>query len=147
LFCKSCIRRVSRISGALAAGQIDVASEAAVAAQACVKRGKLNALAVTADSRSNLLPQVPTTVDQGFGEIRIQHWGGLFAPRGTPVAVPDRLNAAMQSAMKDDAMLRSQPAVNGYEVLPGSRADFERKLQDERQKLARIVADSKMSLD
>jgi tripartite-type tricarboxylate transporter receptor subunit TctC len=90
---------------------------------------------------------VPTAVEQGFGEIRIQHWGGLFAPRGTPPAVLDRLNAAMQAAMKDDATLRSQLAAAGYETLPGSRADFERKLQDERQKLAKIVADSKMSLD
>ena len=49
--------------------------------------------------------------------------------------------------MKDDATLHSQLATNGYEVLPGSRVDFERKLQDERQKLAKIVADSKMSLD
>jgi tripartite-type tricarboxylate transporter receptor subunit TctC len=140
-------KSASEVTTALIAGQIDVASEAAVAAQAYIKGGKLNALGVTADKRSSLLPAVPTTVEQGFGEIRIQHWGGMFAPRGTPVAVLDRLHAAMQSAMSDDATLRSQLATNGYEVLPGSRVDFERKLQDERQKLARVVANSKMSLD
>jgi hypothetical protein len=71
----------------------------------------------------------------------------MFAPRGTPAVVLDRLHAALQSAMSDDATLRSQLATNGYEVLPGSRVDFESKLQDERQKLAKIVANSRMSLD
>lgn len=137
----------SEVVNALIGGQIDAAAEAAVAARTYVASGKVAGLGVTADTRSALLPEVPTTVEQGFGSIRMQHWGGLFAPRGTPPAVIDRLHAALQAAMRDDATLRGQLASNGYEALLGSRADFERRLQDERQRLAKIVADSKMSLD
>lgn len=137
----------SEVVNALIGGQIDAAAEAAVAARTYVGSGKVAGLGVTSDTRSALLPEVPTTAEQGFGGIRMQHWGGLFAPRGTPPAVIDRLHAAMQAAMRDDATLRSQLASNGYEALLGSRADFERRLQDERQRLAKIVAESKMSLD
>ena len=49
--------------------------------------------------------------------------------------------------MRDDATLRSQLAANGFEPLLGSRADFGRRLRTERRRLAKVVADSKMSLD
>jgi tripartite-type tricarboxylate transporter receptor subunit TctC len=137
----------SEVVTALIGGQIDAASEAAVAAQSYVRSGKLNALAITADTRLKLLPQVPTTAEQGFADIQIQHWGGLFAPRGTPLAVLDRLHAAMQQAMRQDETLRNQLAGGGYEPLLGSRAEFENRLNAERSKLAKIVADSKMSQD
>lgn len=140
-------KSAAEVTTALIGGQIDAASEAAVAAHNYVRSGKLNALGVTAEARSGLLPAVPTTAEQGFDGIQIQHWGGLFVPRGTPPAVIDRLHAAAQAAMRDDGTLRSQFASAGYEPLLGSRADFENRLAAERQKLARIVADSKMRQD
>lgn len=140
-------KSAAEVTNALMGGQIDVASEAAVAAQAYVRSGRLNALGVTSDTRSSLLPNVATTVEQGFGDIQIQHWGGMFVPRGTPAAVVDRLHAAMQAAMRNDTTLRSQLVSSGYEPLLGTRADFENQIKAERQKLAKIVADSKMSQD
>lgn len=54
-----------------------------------------------------------STVEKGFNGIQIQHWGGIFVPRGTPAAVIDRLHGAAQAAMRDDTNLRSQLASAG----------------------------------
>lgn len=65
-----------------------------------VKAGKLKLLAVTGDKRSAALPQVPTMKELGFDEVVAGGWYGLFAPKGTPPTVVERLIKASDKAMK-----------------------------------------------
>ena len=66
-----------------------------------IKGGKVKAYGITSDKRIASLPDVPTLAEQGIkgGEVAI--WHGLYAPKGTPKPVVDKLVAALQAAMKD----------------------------------------------
>ena len=67
---------------------------------ALVRSGRLKALAVLSDQRLPGFPDVPTSGEAGFPSLEIPIWIGLFAPKGTPPAVVEQLNAAMVAAQK-----------------------------------------------
>ena len=71
-----------------------------------VKAGKLRALAVANRRREAVLPDVPTTAEAGLADFRVTIWFGLFAPSQTPVAVLDRLHAAVQAALETEEVKR-----------------------------------------
>ena len=73
-----------------------------------VKTGALNGLAVGSAKRSDVLPDVPTLIEQGVNDANIDMWYGLFAPKGTDDAIVERLNA------KSVAILRSEEARNSF---------------------------------
>jgi tripartite-type tricarboxylate transporter receptor subunit TctC len=89
---------------------------------------------------------VPTTVEAGFPDIRMTHWLGLMAPRGTPPAVMDRINAAVQKFISTPEQ-RKLIAQRNSEPMSGDRATFTRFIDDERRRLGdlaqqlRIVAE------
>ena len=64
-----------------------------------IKDGKLIPLAVTEKARSPLLPDVPTATEQGVPDVEIHAWYGVFAPPGTPAAIRDKLNRAINAAL------------------------------------------------
>jgi tripartite-type tricarboxylate transporter receptor subunit TctC len=132
---------------AIIGGQIDITSESPVGVTGYLQSGKLRALAVADDKRLAVLPNVATTAEQGFASIRMQHWGGFFAPRGTPPAVLDRINTAMQTAFATDTTLRAQFEAGGSQSIPGSRAEFDQFLRNEKQRLGKLVTDSRMTME
>lgn len=137
----------SETVNAMIGGQIDLASEAPVGVKPYITGGKLSALGATGDKRSPQLPDVPTTTEQGFAGIRIQHWGGLFAPRGTPPAILDRIAKALQTSLQSDPEMRAKFEATGNEPAAGTRTEFEKVMQAEKVRLGKIVADSRMTLD
>ena len=66
-----------------------------------VKGGKLRAVAVMSDARSPALPDVPTTAEQGYPKLLSSTWFALLAPKDTPVAVLDRVNAEVNEILRD----------------------------------------------
>jgi tripartite-type tricarboxylate transporter receptor subunit TctC len=62
-------------------------------------------LAVASKDRYPVLPKVPTVAEQGLPGFEVASWSALFAPAGTPAAVVEKLNAAMQSASRNDAAM------------------------------------------
>jgi tripartite-type tricarboxylate transporter receptor subunit TctC len=129
-------------------GQIDLASESPVGVVGYIRSGKLRALALTDDKRLATMPDVPTTAEQGFASVRMQHWGGIYAPRGTPVAVLDRVATAWNSAMHHDVALRNFfESYGSVQAGAGTRAEFEQFLRSEKQRLGKIVVDAKMTLE
>jgi tripartite-type tricarboxylate transporter receptor subunit TctC len=79
---------------ALAAGEIQMTRFGVGNFMGLVQAGQVKALAVTSAQRSPLLPDVPTFAEVGWGGYPGQGWWGLAAPKGTPRAVVDKLNAA-----------------------------------------------------
>ena len=66
-----------------------------------IKAGKIKVYAVTSEKRVPSLPDVPTTTEAGLPDFRIGIWHGLYAPKGTPQPVIDKLQAALQGALQD----------------------------------------------
>lgn len=66
-----------------------------------VKSGTVKAYAVTGDTRSPMLPDVPTTTEAGLPEFKMVVWYGILAPKGTPKPIVEKLNHALSVAMDD----------------------------------------------
>jgi tripartite-type tricarboxylate transporter receptor subunit TctC len=102
-----------------------------------VKAGALRALAITSTKRSELLPDIPTMAEVLPG-YQASQWIGIGAPKNTPAAVVNKLNAEVNAALADPAMKAKVTALGGM-ALPGSPAEFSRFVADETVKWAKVV--------
>src|SRR3974390_649980 len=87
---------------AVLTGNVSATSEASIVVLPQVKSGKLRALATTYDTRITAYPSIPTTKEAGYPSVNIGHWAGLFAPRGTPQAVLERMNIELRSVVQSE---------------------------------------------
>lgn len=83
----------------LIAGHIDMAIPAALTAAAQIQSGKLRAIGVTSQERSNALPDVPTLAEAGLPNYNIRGWIAMAGPAGIPRPIVDRLNAELKAAL------------------------------------------------
>jgi tripartite-type tricarboxylate transporter receptor subunit TctC len=111
-----------------------------------VRTGKLRAIATAGRRREALLPDVPTMAEAGLADFRASSWDGLFAPRGTPEPVLDRMHAAVQAALGSEAIHRLW-AEQGAKVELESRADFARFVGAEISRWGKIVRAAKVRLE
>jgi tripartite-type tricarboxylate transporter receptor subunit TctC len=108
----------------LMGGQIDGVCDAAASVSGPIKNGLVKGLVISAPKRLGTIPDVPTSTEAGIAEFQQQGWNGLFAPKGTPQAIIDKLNAALRTAVKSEALqkrmddLGSIPATD-EEMSPG----------------------------
>jgi len=94
------------------------------AARGLVTGGKLSILAVSGSQRSGQLPDIPTTVEAGFPNSEYDFWVGFWAPKATPKAILDRLNAETVRALQNPAMKAKLSNVGG-DPLPMKPAEFD----------------------
>jgi tripartite-type tricarboxylate transporter receptor subunit TctC len=99
----------------LVAGKVDYMCDQAVSDVPQVKQGYIRAYAVGTNTRNAALPQVPTAKEAGMPEFQASAWNALFAPKDTPQAIVDRLNAALVSAL-DDELAKSRLVELGAEI-------------------------------
>jgi len=126
--------------------QVDATSEASVVVIPQIQAGKLKAIASTWNKRISALPNVPTTKEQGYAEVFLGHWAGVFAPKGTPDAVLDKMNKALNAALQS-AAVENRLKPQGIEPNPGSRTAFANFLAEERHRLEPIVKRANMKED
>jgi len=79
-----------------------------------LKEGKLTALAVTANQRLPMLPEVPTVVEAGFPSLAISNWWGMAAPKQTSDAVIGVLNQAIVEALSDTTVVERFAALGMF---------------------------------
>ncbi|HKA38726.1 MAG TPA: tripartite tricarboxylate transporter substrate-binding protein, partial [Burkholderiales bacterium] len=84
----------------LVAGQIDFVFSDMVPAVPQIKAGRLRALNVTSEERSQALPEVPTTIEAGVPIGVPQNWWAVLTPKGTPAPIINRLNAELGQILK-----------------------------------------------
>jgi len=80
-------------------GAADIMCDQTTAATASIQAGKVKAFAVTLPSRVQILPDIPTTVEQGIDNLQLAIWHGLYAPRGTPAKVIATVSNALRHAL------------------------------------------------
>jgi tripartite-type tricarboxylate transporter receptor subunit TctC len=103
----------------LVAGQIDFFLDTLVQLP-LVRAGTIKAYALTSETRLALVPDIPTFAEMGLPTLTFSGWGGLFAPKGTPKSIIDKLNAAAMVALADPAV-RSRLVELGYEIFPANQ--------------------------
>jgi tripartite-type tricarboxylate transporter receptor subunit TctC len=130
----------------LLGGNVDfyLASVPSVASH--VHSGKLRVLAVTSDKRSPIFPDVPTVGESGYKGFSAVTWFGILAPAGTPKAVVDKLNAAINKALADPGVRKSIQQEGG-EVLGGTEEHFAQLMKSELAAWSPIVRQSGAKVD
>ena len=86
-----------------------------------VRAGKLRALAVTSAQRNPLYPDVPTVAESGYRNFEALSWSGISAPKGTPQAIIDKLDAALAQAMTSAAVKQRLESQGFVVPEPGSK--------------------------
>ncbi|MCU0920921.1 MAG: tripartite tricarboxylate transporter substrate binding protein [Burkholderiaceae bacterium] len=108
--------------------------------------GKLRALAVTGASRIEALPGVPTLKEAGVPGVEITTWFGLWAPKGTPQPVIDRLNASARKALAS-AEVKRQLDAQGDSPVGSSVADFSAFVRAEHKYWVAFVQSAGIKVD
>jgi tripartite-type tricarboxylate transporter receptor subunit TctC len=85
----------------LLGGQVDFMCDQTTSTTSQIKAGKIKVYGVTSPKRVASLPDVPTLEEQGLKGANVGIWHGLYAPKGTPKPVIDKLVSSLQEAMKD----------------------------------------------
>src|SRR5687767_4714964 len=85
----------------LVGGQVDFMCDQTTSTTGQIKGGKVKVYGITSSKRVPSLPDVPTLAEQGMSGAEVGIWHGLYAPKGTPKAVIDKLVSSMQAALKD----------------------------------------------
>ncbi|WP_157889149.1 tripartite tricarboxylate transporter substrate binding protein BugD [Herminiimonas arsenitoxidans] len=105
----------------LLGGQVDIMCDQTTNTTSQIKGGKIKAYAVTTKTRVPSLPNLPTMNEAGLPGFEVAVWHGLYAPKGTPKAVIDKLDAALQVALKDPTV-KQRFADLGTEPVAENRA-------------------------
>ena len=103
-----------------------------------IQAGKLKALAIAAEQRNPVLPDVPTLAEAGYADTVTNNWYGLLAPAKTPPAIIARLNRAMRAALADQDV--HQKLVNvGAVPAPTTPEEFAQFLRDELARWGKVI--------
>ena len=86
----------------LLGGQVDIMCDQTTNTTKQIQGGTIKAYAVTAPARLDVLPDVPTAEEAGLAGFQVGIWHGLYAPKGTPAEVVDRLSKSLQLTLKDE---------------------------------------------
>jgi tripartite-type tricarboxylate transporter receptor subunit TctC len=102
----------------LIGGQVDLMCDQTTNTTAQIEGGKIKAFAVTTMKplTTPALAKLPTLDSQGMKGFNVSIWHGLYAPKGTPKAIQDQVNAALRSALKDPDFIKRQEALGAVVV-------------------------------
>lgn len=106
-----------------------------------VQRGELRALAVTSPQRSPLVPEVPTLRELGLGEAEIEGWFIVLGPVGLPLAVVQRLNAAINKVLVAPETA-SRLKELGAQALIGPPEDVSKLVAGDREHWGKVIRDA-----
>jgi tripartite-type tricarboxylate transporter receptor subunit TctC len=104
----------------LMAGHIDMMIDLAGNSLPQVRSGQIRAYAVTAPQRIAAAPDVPTTTEAGLPDLKLSVWHGLWAPKGTPSDVIEKLNSALRRSLSTPAV-RERLANLGQQIPPAEQ--------------------------
>jgi tripartite-type tricarboxylate transporter receptor subunit TctC len=119
-------------------GQVQMMFDAITTMAPHVEAGKVRALGTTGKVRSSVLPNVPTISEAGVPGYEAVIWLGIMAPKGTPEAVVERLNAEIRKAVASPD-LEAEWKKQGAVPMSMSPEEFDKYLQADIKKWARVV--------
>ena len=130
----------------VATGQVTFMFDQLTAAIPLIKAGKLKLLAVTTDQRISVSPDTPTMIEAGVADFSMFSWQAVYAPKGTPREISDRLNTEINIALKQpDVQQKLQDM--GMIIVGGTPNDLSSLMNKEIPRWAELVKKSKASAD
>lgn len=125
-----------------AGGHVDGVIMDLPALQALVKEGRLRPLAITNKERSPVLPQTPTTVEQGLPTVLAFNWFAVLGPAGLPRPVVDKLHKALVTAVQSTPVREAMVKVGVEPMTHDSPEAFAAFMRDELQRWGKVARDS-----
>lgn len=127
-------------------GQVDLMFDAVPTMVEQIKAGKVKAVATSGKARSAILPDLPTLSEAGVPGYEATIWLGLMAPKGTPAAIVNRLNAEI-ARITTNPELRRQWAAQGSAAMTMGVEEFTRYLNDDIAKWSNLVKSAGIKVD
>ncbi len=127
-------------------GQLDLAVGSVAVIAPHVKSGRLRAIAVTGDKRSNSMPDVPALSEQGFPGFSALAWWGIFAPSGTPKPILDKFHAELVKAL-DQPDLRKTLTELGMDLVVSTPEAEQKFLLGEMSRWGKVVRENNIRVD
>jgi tripartite-type tricarboxylate transporter receptor subunit TctC len=131
---------------AVAAGDVPLGTLAISSALPHVKAGRMRVLALTTAKSSSFNPEWKTLQQLGVPEVDASNWVGMFAPKGTPQPIVDKLNTAFRESMKP-AETQALLAKLGADIKIGSPDDFKKMLGHELKLWTDVAKAANISVD
>ena len=113
----------------LLGGQVDLMCDQTTNTSSQIESGKVKAFAVTSPKRlaTPALKNLPTLDESGLKGFNVSIWHGLYAPKGTPKAATDKINAALRVALKDPEFIKREEALGAVVVTDARLGGAEHK--------------------
>jgi tripartite-type tricarboxylate transporter receptor subunit TctC len=128
-------------------GQIDLAIGSVAVITPHVTGGKLRAIAVTGDTRSRALPEVPALAEQGLPGFSALAWWGIFAPAGTPKPVMDKFHAELVKVFNLPDVRKLLIDTLGIDLVVGTPEGLATWLASQMQRWGKVVKDNNIRAD
>ena len=130
----------------LIGGDLQAVFPGTMAIASLVKDGRLRALAIMSDTRTSVLPDVPTTKELGFPELESTTWFALLAPKGTPPEIIKKVNQTVNVLLTKPA-LQEKMANLGYTLMGGTPQQLTDYMKTEIVKWGEVVEFSGAKID
>jgi tripartite-type tricarboxylate transporter receptor subunit TctC len=130
----------------LIGGEVPMMFSSVVAILPHIQSGRLIALGVSGKKRLAALPDVPTIAETGLTGYEANSWYGILAPAGTPQAIVQKLNAAIDKVLEMPEV-RKRLDSEGAEIVGGSPALFADYIKQQKQEMGEIISKAGLSLN
>lgn len=130
----------------LIAGQVDMMFDGLGSSASHIKTGRIKALAVASPTRAPGFPDIPTTAEAGVPGYQVSTWYGMWAPKGTPPEIVDRMAAEVQKALATPE-LKAIWNNSGSDIPHITQAQFGAMVSDEINRWAQVVKTAGVKLE
>ena len=128
----------------VATGQVTFMFDQLTAAIPLINAGKLKLLAVTTQDRLGIAPDTPTMIEAGVPDFQMFSWQAVYAPKGTPKAIVDRLSSEIAAALRQPDV-KEKLTEMGMVIVGGSPTDLANLMSKEIPRWAELIRKSKAS--
>lgn len=128
----------------VATGQVTFMFDQLTAAIPLINAGKLKLLAVTTQDRLGIAPDTPTMIEAGVPDFQMFSWQAVYAPKGTPKSIVDRLSSDIAAALKQPDV-KEKLTEMGMVIVGGSPAELADLMSREIPRWAELIRKSKAS--
>jgi tripartite-type tricarboxylate transporter receptor subunit TctC len=128
-------------------GQIDLGIASVAQQSQHVRGGKLRGIAVTGNTRSQVLPDVPALAESGFPGFSALAWWGIFTAAGTPKPILDKLHAELVKVLNRPEVRKQLGESLGMDILASSPEDTQKFLITQMERWGKVVRDNNIRME